>query len=66
LKWVNLPVCVGVGASKTQAKLANHIAKEFPLFDSVCDLSSMSAARMRWLFVRIDVGEVWGGRRRIG
>ena len=66
LQWTTLPVCVGVGASKTLAKLANHIAKKFPLFDSVCDLSSMSAARMRWLFVRIDVGEVWGVGRRIG
>ncbi|CAM3142953.1 hypothetical protein [Janthinobacterium lividum] len=66
LQWVNLPVCVGVGASKTLAKLANHIAKKFPLFDSVCDLSTMSAARMHWLFSRIDVGEVWGVGRRIG
>lgn len=66
LQWVNLPVCVGVGASKTLGKLANHIAKKFPLFDSVCDLSSMSAARMRWLFVRLDVGVVWGVGQRIG
>lgn len=65
LQWTSLPVCVGVGASKTQAKLANHIAKKFLLFDSVCDLTTMSAARMRWLFVRIDVGEVWGVGRRI-
>jgi len=65
LQWTSLPVCVGVGASKTQAKLANHIAKKFPLFDSVCDLTTMSAARMRWLFVRIDVSEVWGVGRRI-
>lgn len=66
LQWTSLPVCVGIGSSKTLGKLANHIAKKFPLFDSVCDLSTMSAARMRWLFVRIDVGEVWGVGRRIG
>lgn len=66
LQWTSLPVCVGVGASKTQAKLANHIAKKFALFNSVCDLSTMSAARMLWLFSRIDVGEVWGVGRRIG
>lgn len=65
LLWTSLPVCVGIGSSKTQAKLANHIAKKFPLFDSVCDLSTMSAARMHWLFTRIDVGEVWGVGRRI-
>lgn len=67
LQWTGLPVCVGIGApTKTLAKLANHIAKKFPLFDSVCDLSTMSAARMYWLFSRIDVGEVWGVGRRIG
>lgn len=65
LQWTSLPVCVGVGNSKTLAKLANHVAKKFPLFDSVCDFTTMSAARMRWLFVRIDVGEVWGVGRRI-
>jgi DNA polymerase V len=26
----------------------------------------MSAARMRWLFTRIDVGDVWGVNRRTG
>lgn len=67
LQWTGLPVCVGTGApTKTLAKMANHIAKRFPLFDGVCDLSSMSVARMRWLFVRIDVEEVWGVGRRIG
>lgn len=65
LQWTSLPVCVGVGGSKTLAKLANHVAKKFSLFDSVCDFTTMSAARMRWLFVRIDVGEVWGVGRRI-
>jgi DNA polymerase V len=65
LQWTGLPVCVGVGSSKTQAKLANHVAKKFPLFDSVCDFTTMSVARMRWLFVRIDVGEVWGVGHRI-
>lgn len=29
-KWLGLPVCVGIGRSKTEAKIANHIAKEKP------------------------------------
>lgn len=65
LQWTSLPVCVGIGGSKTLAKLANHVAKKFSLFDSVCDFTTMSAARMHWLFVRINVGEVWGVGRRI-
>jgi DNA polymerase V len=66
LQWTALPVCVGIGSSKTLAKLANHVAKKLPLFDGVCDFSTMSAARMRWLFERIEVGQVWGVGRRIG
>lgn len=65
LQWTALPVCVGVGHSKTLAKLANHIAKKFPLFDGVADLTTMSAARQAWLYKRIDVGEIWGVGRRI-
>src|SRR5690554_6604749 len=26
--WLGLPVCIGIGRSKTEAKLANHIAKK--------------------------------------
>ncbi|MED5594541.1 Y-family DNA polymerase [Janthinobacterium sp. P210006] len=65
-QWTSLPVCVGVGQSKTLAKLANHVAKKFPLFDSVADFTTMSDARTAWLLQRIDVGEVWGIGRRIG
>lgn len=64
-QWTSLPVCVGVGQSKTLAKLANHVAKKFPLFDSVADFTTMSEARTAWLLRRIDVGEVWGVGRRI-
>ena len=28
--WIGLPVCVGIGPTKTLAKLANHIAKTQP------------------------------------
>lgn len=65
-QWTALPVCVGIGTSKTLAKLANHVAKKFPLFDSVCDFTTMSSARLRWLLIRVDVGEVWGVGRRTG
>lgn len=65
LQWTALPVCVGVGYSKTLAKLANHIAKKFALFDGVADITAMSPERQAWLFKRIDVGEVWGVGRRI-
>lgn len=64
-RWTRLPVCAGFGSTKTLAKLANHIAKKNPVFNGVCDLSSMTdAERAGWMH-KIGVGEVWGIGRRI-
>lgn len=59
-QWIGLPVCVGIGPSKTLAKLANHIAKKNPSFHGVCDLASMDPAQRDALMAAIGVGEVWG------
>ncbi|SFU69861.1 DNA polymerase V [Nitrosospira multiformis] len=64
-QWIGLPVCVGIGPSKTLAKLANHIAKKNPHFNGVYDLASMPLPEMDALMAAIEVGEVWGGGRRI-
>ena len=64
-QWTNLPVCVGIGASKTLAKLANHIAKKNPKFNSVCDLNTLNEIEIKTLFKSIEVGEVWGVGRQI-
>lgn len=73
LQWTALPVCVGVASSKTLAKLANHVAKKQPKFNSVCDFSGMTDDALDALLGNIEVNEVWGiGRktsehlRRIG
>ena len=55
-----LPVCVGIGASKTLAKLANHLAKKHPQFAGVCDISSMPKAALYQWMAETAVGEVWG------
>ena len=66
LQWVGLPGCVGIGASKTQAKLANHCAKKgLAGKDGVCNLLALSAAEQDDLLGRIEVGEVWGVGRKI-
>ena len=59
-QWLGLPVCVGIGVSKTLAKLANHIAKKRSAYAGVCDLSSLPAVARERLLARIAVGEVWG------
>ncbi|MDC5439820.1 DUF4113 domain-containing protein [Acinetobacter baumannii] len=63
-KWLGLPVCVGIGRSKTEAKIANHIAKKNPRFNSVCDLVNMDPCNKEYYFAQIDVSEVWGVGRK--
>lgn len=63
-KWIGLPVCVGIGRSKTEAKISNHIAKKNPGFNSVCDLVNMDPCNKEYYFSLIDVSEVWGVGRK--
>lgn len=74
LQSLGLPCCVGIGPTKTLAKLANAIAKSaerspgsYPAQHAgVCDLSTLSAQETRELLQRTPVGDVWGVGRRIG
>ena len=66
-QWTGIPVCVGIGSSKTLAKLANHSAKKVLVPDvanGVVNFNQMSASELNQLFANIDVGEVWGVGRR--
>ena len=66
-QWIGIPVCVGIGSSKTLAKLANYSAKKLLLPDmgkGVVDFNQFSARDIDQLFARIDVGEVWGVGRK--
>lgn len=65
-RWTGLPVCVGFGASKTLAKIANHIAKKRPEFAGVCDLTALASDAKRTILASVEVNEVWGVGRRIG
>ncbi|MBE2165403.1 Y-family DNA polymerase [Acinetobacter oleivorans] len=63
-KWIGLPVCVGIGRSKTEAKISNHIAKKNQSFNGVCDLVNMDPCNKEYYFAQIDVSEVWGVGRK--
>ena len=60
-----LPVCVGIGASKTLAKFANYLAKKHPQFGGVCDVSSMSKETLYQWMSETPAGEVWGIGRQL-
>jgi DNA polymerase V len=71
---VGLPTCVGIGPTKTLAKLANHVAKSadrkpgsYPApLAQVCDIGAMGAHERDALFAATAIGEVWGIGRKIG
>ncbi|KQX22775.1 MULTISPECIES: Y-family DNA polymerase [unclassified Sphingomonas] len=53
-----IPTCVGIGPTKTLAKLANKVAKSDRAGSGVCDLSSPETRAA--LFPTLDLREVWG------
>jgi DNA polymerase V len=60
LKNVGLPVCVGIAKTKTLAKLANYMAKKYPIFNGVVCFSETNAKTLTKLMSEISVGELWG------
>jgi len=58
LRIAKIPTCVGIGPTKTIAKLANRHAKNTPSLRGVCDLTDPEARRR--LYEELPVAEVWG------
>ena len=73
LDWIGIPCCVGLGATKTLAKLANHVAKTAerkpgsypPGLAQVCNLAELTPAALNEVLAVTAVSEVWGVGRRI-
>jgi len=65
IAWTGIPVCVGIGPTKTLAKLANYIAKKHPRSKGVFNYNDLTQAQQVKLLSQIEVGEVWGVGRRI-
>lgn len=59
-QWTGLPVSIGIGSSKTLAKLANYLAKKNLQFNGVCNLTAMNEVERNSWFSCIEVGEIWG------
>ena len=61
-RWTGLPVSVGIGPTKTLAKVANRAAKKDPALDGVLDFAACPDPDA--LLERFPVEEVWGIGRR--
>jgi DNA polymerase V len=62
-QWVGVPVCVGIGPTKTLAKAANYGAKHYPATNGVVNL--LDVRRRNKLLSLMPVREVWGVGSRI-
>lgn len=65
LQCTGITVCVGIGASKTLAKLSNHVAKKHPKSKGVFDYNRLDARQQVSVLGNLQVGEVWGIGRRL-
>ena len=74
LQWVGIPCGIGIGPTKTLAKLANHIAKgaerrlgSYPAeLAQVADLASLPQPELEALLAATPLQEIWGIGPRIG
>jgi DNA polymerase V len=62
---LGLPVAVGIGPSKTLAKLANHLAKKVEGYHGVLDLTALPESLLNTLLKQVEVGDVWGVGRKL-
>lgn len=63
---IGLPVCVGIGSTKTLAKFANRIAKQNPHLGGVCNLDTLGPAAVDTIMSRVPVTGLWGVGSRNG
>lgn len=73
-QWIGIPTCIGIGPTKTLAKLANAIAKSaerkpgsYPAQHAqICHLGACTREELQALLQATEVGDVWGVGTKIG
>ena len=58
LQWTGIPVSVGIGPTKTLAKIANKLAKKNKMCQGVLDITNHP--RISDFLVSVEVDDVWG------
>ncbi|MCF7913368.1 MAG: Y-family DNA polymerase [Candidatus Cloacimonetes bacterium] len=57
-QWLGMPVSVGIGPTKTLAKVANRVAKKFAGYGGVFDITDHP--RFEDILKWVEVGDIWG------
>lgn len=58
-QWTGVPVCIGIGKTKTLAKVANHVAKK-----NGAGVFCLDEANTANILENIPTGDIWGIGRR--
>jgi DNA polymerase V len=64
MQWTGIPVSVGIAATKTLAKVANHRAKKDPACQGVCVMLDDAAIDAE--LARLPLTDIWGIAGRLG
>jgi DNA polymerase V len=59
-KELSIPISVGIGRTKTEAKLATRCAKKEKSFKGICDILSFKEEDKRELYANLTVSSLWG------
>jgi DNA polymerase V len=62
-QWTGIPVSIGIGPTKTLAKIANRLAKKTPELGGVLDLETVRD--IDELLARVPCGDIWGIGKRL-
>ncbi len=60
LKWVGIPVSIGIGPTKTLAKIANKIAKSEKEISGVFNFYNVNDKETNTILKNISVKDIWG------
>lgn len=60
LKWIGIPVSVGIAPTKTLCKIANELVKKNKEYKGVLSLVDKSEKELNEILKQIDVSDVWG------
>lgn len=63
-QWTGIPVAVGMGSTKTLAKIATEYAKMFSRYDGVLDLTSKTEQEIDTILKNVPIEEIWGVGRQ--
>lgn len=63
MRSTGLPICIGLGKTKTLAKIANRYAKKNAFTEGV--YSMLDDDDVEWVLSKLDLNDVWGVAKRL-